>query len=87
MLCIVVVLPLLRGFECKIDHICLELLKIATFDHRYCRLVKIQIGWGLDKIDYVAGKYVRTAMFSNRKYGFCTSELSGAGKNHGVTSW
>ena len=87
MLCIVVVLPLSRGFKYKIDYICLKLLKIATFDHRYCRLLKIQIGWKLEKIVYVTEKYVRTAMFSNRKYRFCISELSGAGKNHGVTSW
>ena len=36
---------------------------------------------------YVAEKYVRTAMFSNRIERFCTSELSGLGKNHGDTFW
>ena len=36
---------------------------------------------------YVAEKYDRTAMFSNRIERFCTSELSGVGKNHGDTFW
>ena len=36
---------------------------------------------------YVAEKYIRTAMFSNRTERFCTSELSGVGKNHGDTFW
>ena len=36
---------------------------------------------------YVAEKYVRTAMFSNRIERFCSSELSRMGKNHGDTFW
>ena len=36
---------------------------------------------------YVAEKYVRTAMFSNRTERYCTSERSGVGKNHGDTFW
>ena len=32
-------------------------------------------------------KYVKTAMFRNRIERFCTSELSGVGKNHGDTIW
>ena len=32
-------------------------------------------------------KYVRTGMFSGRIERFGTSELSGAGKNHGDTFW
>ena len=36
---------------------------------------------------YVPEKYDRTAMFSNRIERFCTSELSGVGKNHGDTFW
>ena len=87
MLSIDVVLPLLRGFMYKIDDIRLELLKNATFDHRYSKLLKIHIGWKLKEIVYVTEKYVRTAMFSDKKERFCVSELSGAGKNHGDTFW
>ena len=36
---------------------------------------------------YVAEKYVRTAMFSNRTERFCTSERSGVGKYYGDTFW
>ena len=82
MLIIVVVLPLLSSFTYRTDVLCLNLLKNATFDHRGCSVKKLHIGQELKKIVYVADKYVRTAMFSSRIERFCTSELSGAGKNH-----
>ena len=49
--------------------------------------MKLQIGQELKKIVRVADKYVRTVMFSSRIERFCTSELSGVGKNHGDTFW
>ena len=45
------------------------------------------MGKNSGKLFYVAEKYVRTGMFSGRIERFGTSELSGAGKNHGDTFW
>ena len=87
MLIIVVVLPLSSSFMYRTDVLCLNLLKNATFDHRGCSVKKLHIGQELKKIVYVADKYVRTAMFSSKIERFCTSELSGVGKNHGDTFW
>ena len=50
MLIIVVVLTLLSGFMYRFDALCLELLENVSFEHRYWRLMKIQIGQKLKQI-------------------------------------
>ena len=44
MLIIVVVLLLLSSFMYRIDVLCLNSLKNATFDHRGCSVMKLHIG-------------------------------------------
>ena len=39
------------------------------------------------KTFYVAKKYARTALFSDKKERFCASGLSGAEKNYEDTFW
>ena len=51
MLIIVVVLTLLSGFMYRFDALCLELLENVSFEHRYWRLMKIQIGQKLKQIN------------------------------------
>ena len=50
MLSIIVVLPLLSGFMYRFDVLCLELMKNASFEHKYRRLTKIHIGHKLEQI-------------------------------------